>query len=57
MNAATHGVTDIKFCNLTINKSSAINPFTTYKRKEQIALINYEAVRVALNKHAKRGTP
>ena len=46
------GANSLFFTELLMLRASTINPFTTYKRKEQIALINYEAVRVALNKHA-----
>ena len=51
------GANILFFTELLTLRTSAINPFTTYKREEQIALINYEAIRVALNEHAKRGTP
>ena len=49
------GANSLFVTELLMLRTSAINPFTTYKREEQIALINYEAIRVALNAHTKRG--
>ena len=51
------GANSLFFTELLMLRTSTINPFTASKREEQIALINYEAIRVALNAHTKRGTP